>query len=228
MPYGVQAIPPDRARTAAPYYQGPAMDGSRAGNFFLRTFEPEKQSKCCMEALILHEAVPGHHLQIALAREMQGVPDFRRAFGFTAFVEGWGLYAETLGPELGLAKSPFERYGKLQQEMMRSARLVVDTGLHAMGWTREKAVETMSVSKGGWINDDFLSSEVDRYIAYPGQALAYKIGALKIQELRRKSEAALGAAFDIREFHDVVLRNGALPLEILEEEVDRYLAAKKK
>jgi len=228
MPYGVQAIPPDRARTAAPYYQRPALDGSRAGNFFLRTFEPEKQSKCCMEALILHEAVPGHHLQIALAQEMQDVPEFRRAIGFTAFIEGWALYAETLGPELGLAKTPYERYGKLQQEVMRSARLVVDTGIHAMGWTRERAIQTMTPARGGWINDDFLTSEVDRYIAYPGQALAYKIGGLKIQELRRKSETALGTKFDIREFHDVVLRNGALPLEILEEEVDRYLAVKKR
>lgn len=226
MPYGVRAIPADRARTAAPYYEGPALDGSRAGNFYLRTVDPKTQSKCCMEALILHEAVPGHHLQVALARELENVPDFRRAGGFTAYSEGWGLYAESLGSDLNMYKTPYERYGRLQSELLRALRLVTDTGLHHLGWTREQAVATMSKAKGGWVNDDLVSSEVDRYIAIPGQALAYKVGELKIKELRARAEKRLGAKFDVREFHDVVLRNGALPLTILEREVERWLAAK--
>lgn len=226
MPYGVQAIPAHQARTAAPFYQPPARDGSRAGNFFLRTVDPETQSKCCMEALILHEAVPGHHLQIALAQEMGNVPEFRKNARFTAFSEGWGLYAETLGTELGLYRSPYERYGRLQSELFRAIRLVVDTGIHAKGWTREQAIQAMQPGKGGWLNDAFIASEIDRYIAVPGQALAYKIGGLKISELRAKSEKALGPKFDIREFHDAVLRNGALPLDMLEEQIDAYIASK--
>lgn len=224
MPYGVQAIPAHRARTAAPYYQAPARDGSRAGNFFLRTVDPKTQSKCCMAALILHEAVPGHHLQIALAQEMENVPEFRKGSRYTAFSEGWGLYAETLGDDLGIYNTPYERYGKLQNEVLRAIRLIVDTGLHSMKWTREQAIAAMQPAKGGWLNDGFLASEVDRYIANPGQALAYKIGGLKIEELRRKAEKALGAKFDIREFHHAVLRNGALPLDILEEQIDAYIA----
>jgi uncharacterized protein (DUF885 family) len=225
MTYGVKAIPADRARTAAPYYERPALDGTRAGNFYLKTIDPETQSKCCMESLIIHEAVPGHHLQIALSQEMEGVPDFRRAGGFTAYIEGWGLYAEGLGPDLEMYKTPYERYGKLQSELLRALRLVTDTGLHHLGWTRDQAITTMSQAKGGWINDALVSSEVDRYIAIPGQALAYKIGQLKISELRAKAENQLGPKFDVRDFHDVVLRNGALPLTILEREVDRWLAA---
>jgi uncharacterized protein (DUF885 family) len=224
MPYGVRAIPADRARTAAPYYESPALDGSRAGNFYLRTADPHTQSNCCMQALIIHEAVPGHHLQIALAQELEGVPEFRRTGGHTAYIEGWGLYAESLGVELGMYDTPYEKYGQLQSEVMRALRLVTDTGLHHYGWTREQAIETMSRSKGGWINDEVVASEVDRYIAIPAQALAYKVGELKIKELRAKAEKALGAKFDIREFHDVVLRNGSLPLTILEREVDRWIA----
>lgn len=227
MPYGVKAIPPDRASSAAPYYQGPALDGSRAGNFFLRTVNPQEQSKCCMEALILHEAVPGHHLQIALANENEEAPEFLRIFGgFAAYSEGWGLYAESLGSELGMYQSPYERYGRLQSEHMRALRLIVDTGLHELGWTRDKAIETLSRCKGGWINDEFIRNEVDRYIAMPGQALAYKVGELKIKELRARSEQRLGARFDIREFHDVVLRNGGVPLTILERVVNRWLEEK--
>jgi prolyl oligopeptidase len=214
MPYGVRAIPADRARTAAPYYEGPAMDGSRAGNFYLRTADPQTQSRCCMQALIMHEAVPGHHLQIALATEMTGVPEFRRSGGHTAYIEGWGLYAESLGTELGLYETPYERYGQLQSEILRALRLVTDTGLHHYGWTRDQAVATMGSAKGGWITDDVVASEVDRYIAIPGQALAYKVGELKIKELRARAEKALGAKFDIRDFHDVVLRNGSIPLTV--------------
>ncbi len=224
MPYGVRAIPADRARTSAPYYESPAMDGSRAGNFYLKTVDPQTQSKCCMEALIMHEAVPGHHLQIALAIEMSNIPEFRRAGGYTAYSEGWGLYAESLGGELGLYENAYERYGQLQSEVMRALRLVTDTGLHYYGWTREQAIATMSGAKGGWITDEVVASEVDRYIAIPGQALAYKIGELKIKELRRRAEKALSSRFDIREFHDVVLRNGSIPLTILEREVDLWIA----
>ncbi len=223
MPYGVRAIPADRARTAAPYYEGPALDGSRAGNFYLRTFDPTTHSKCCMEALILHEAVPGHHLQIALAMELEGIPEFRKVGGYTAYSEGWGLYAESLGSDLNMYQTPYERYGRLQSEVLRALRLVVDTGLHNLGWTRDQAVAMMSRAKGGWVNDELVSSEVDRYIAIPSQALAYKMGELKIKELRAKAHAKLGPRFDVREFHDVVLRNGALPLTILEREVDRWL-----
>jgi prolyl oligopeptidase len=228
MTYGVEAIPAAIARSAAPHYRAPALDGSRAGYFYLRTVDPEKQSKCCMESLILHEAVPGHHLQIALAREMENVPDFRRTSGYTAFSEGWGLYAESLGEELGMYQSPFERYGRYQTEMMRASRLVVDTGVHALGWNREQMIKAMQPGKGGWLNDDFIASEVDRYIGMPAQALAYKIGGLKFTELRRKAEKALGSRFDLREFHDVCLRNGSIPLDILEEEVDGWIASKTK
>jgi len=228
MTYGVDAIPAAIARTAAPHYRPPALDGSRAGYFYLRTVDPEKQSKCCMESLILHEAVPGHHLQIALAREMENVPDFRKTAGYAAFSEGWGLYAESLGEELGMYQSPYERYGRYQTEIMRASRLVVDTGVHALGWTRDQMIKAMQPGKGGWLNDDFISSEVDRYIAMPAQALAYKIGGLKFTELRRKAEKSMGSKFDVREFHDVCLRNGGLPLDILEEEVDAYIAARMK
>ena len=163
-----------------------------------------------------------------LAREMPDVPDFRKMSGYTAFSEGWGLYAESLGEELGMYQSPYERYGRYQTEIMRACRLVVDTGVHALGWSRDQMIQGMQPGKGGWLNDDFISSEVDRYIAMPGQALAYKIGGLKFIELRRKSEKALGAKFNVREFHDVCLRNGGLPLDILEEEVDAWIASKTK
>lgn len=227
MPYGVEAIPAAIARTAAPHYRAPALDGSRAGYFYLRTVDPEKQSRCCMESLILHEAVPGHHLQVALAREMENMPDFRKVGRYNAFSEGWGLYAESLGEELGMYSSPYERYGRLQTEMMRAARLVVDTGVHALGWSRDQMIAAMAPSKGGWLNDDFIASEVDRYIGNPGQALAYKIGGLRILSLRKKAEQALGTRFDVRVFHDVILRNGALPLDILEEEVMAWIGTYK-
>jgi uncharacterized protein (DUF885 family) len=222
----VEAIPSAIARTAAPHYRPPALDGTRAGYFYLRTVDPEKQSRCCMESLIVHEAVPGHHLQLALAAEMENVPDFRKVGSYTAFIEGWGLYAESLGEELGMYQSPYERYGRYQTEMMRAARLVVDTGVHALGWSRAQMIAGMAPSKGGWMNDDFIASEVDRYIANPGQALAYKVGGLRIAALRKKAEQRLGAKFDVRQFHDVVLRNGAIPLDILEEEVDAWIASK--
>jgi uncharacterized protein (DUF885 family) len=227
IPYGVRAIPPDRARLAIPYYERPALDGSRAGNLYLSTVNPTTQSKCCLESIILHEAVPGHHLQHALALELEDIPMFRRVSSYAAFGEGWGMYAETLGRELGLYENAYERYGQLQTDMMRAVRLVVDTGMHHLQWSRERALDLMRLAKGGFVTEDFLRTEVDRYIAVPGQALSYKIGALKIQELRSGAEKTLGAKFNIREFHDVLLRNGPLPLGVLERQIQQYIAAKR-
>jgi uncharacterized protein (DUF885 family) len=223
MTYGVAAIPADRARTSSEYYEEPALDGSRAGYFYMRTVDPEKQSSCCLESTILHESVPGHHLQIALSYETPGVPNFRKISEFTAYTEGWALYAETLGSALHMYETPYEQYGQLQGELFRAARLVVDTGIHTQGWSREKAIDYMYGS-GADPSRDFMASEVDRYIAWPGQALAYKIGQLKILELRTLAEKELGPKFDIRTFHDVVLRNGTLPLDILEEQVREWIS----
>lgn len=226
MTYGVAAIPADRAATSSEYYEPPALDGSRAGYFYMRTIDPEKESSCCMESTILHESVPGHHLQIALADEIPGMPDFRKISLFTAYTEGWAMYAETLGSALHMYETPYEVYGQLQGELFRAARLVVDTGIHTEGWSREKAIDYMYGS-GADPSRDFMAAEVDRYIAWPGQALAYKIGQLKILELRTMAEKQLGPKFDIKDFHDVVLRNGSLPLDILEEEVRDWIAQTK-
>jgi uncharacterized protein (DUF885 family) len=225
MPYGVRAIPANQAGLPIPYYERPALDGSRAGNLYVSTANPMTQSKCCLESVVLHEAVPGHHIQSALALELAGIPTFRRVSSYAAYGEGWGLYAETLGKELGLYETPYERYGQLQSEILRAVRLVVDTGIHQMRWSREQSLDLMRVAKGGFITEEFLRIEVDRYIAVPGQALSYKIGALKIQELRARAEKELGGKFNIREFHDVVLRNGPLPLDLLERQIGRYIAS---
>jgi len=179
-----------------------------------------------MEVLALHEAVPGHHLQIALAMELEGVPDFRRRLGVNAYSEGWGLYAESLGEELGFYRDPYQKFGQLSFEMWRACRLVVDTGMHAMGWSRERAIEFMKANTA--LSEQNIVAEVDRYIAWPGQALSYKIGELKIKELRRVAEKELGARFDIREFHDAVLADGALPLDILENQIRAWIERKRK
>jgi uncharacterized protein (DUF885 family) len=223
IPYGVAAIPPDRARTSSEYYEPPAIDGSRAGFFYMRSVDPEKQTSCCMESTILHESVPGHHLQIALSFEIPDLPDFRKISEFTAFTEGWAVYAETLGPDLHMYETPYEMYGYWQGQIFRAARLVVDTGIHAKGWSREQAIEYM-VSAGADASRDFITSEVERYIAWPGQALAYKVGQLKILELRALAQKELGTKFDIRDFHDVVLRNGTIPLDTLEFQVKEWIA----
>jgi len=227
IPYGVAAIPADRARTSSEYYEWPSLDGSRAGYFYMRTADPEKESICCKESTILHESVPGHHLQIALSYEIPSMPDFRRIAEFTAYTEGWALYAETLGPDLHMYETPYEMYGYWQGQILRAARLVVDTGIHAKGWTREQAINYM-VSVGADPSRDFLASEVDRYIAWPGQALGYKVGQLKILELRALAEKELGPKFDIRAFHDVVLRNGSIPLDLLEEQVRTWIEQSRK
>ncbi len=223
-PYGIQPMPAHMGANRAEYYNGPAIDGSRAGFFFANTLAWRKRPIWGMETLVAHEAMPGHHLQIARATELRGLPNFRRSgFGYTAFSEGWALYAETLGNELGLYTDPYSRYGHLQWQAFRAARLVADTGVHALGWTRAQAVDFM-VDRTG-VDREFVESEVDRYTSQPGQALAYMIGKLKFDELRDRAKARLGARFDIRKFHNAVLDNGALPLALLDGLVDEWIVA---
>jgi len=224
MPYGLRAIPDNvAADTTTAYYSPPAADGSRAGYYYVNLYRPEVRPKYEMEVLSVHEAVPGHHLQIALQMELPEVPDFRRYSGFTAFVEGWGLYSERLGYDLGLYKNPYSRFGALTYDMWRAIRLVVDTGIHYKGWTRQQAIDFFMDNAAKTEAD--IVNEIDRYIAWPGQALAYKVGQLKMLELREKAEKALGKNFDIRAFHDQLLGGGALPLEILEIRMNRWLAS---
>ena len=219
MVVNIRAIPPDREASTASNYEAGTVDGSRPAWFNMNTYRPQDQLKYDIEALVLHEAVPGHHLQTALAREAESLPEFRRVFTTTAFSEGWALYAESLGTELGTVyRDPPSRFGQLANEQFRAVRLVVDTGMHAMGWSRDRAREYFKQH----VPAQSLA-EVDRYIAWPGQALAYKVGQLKIQELRERAQKELGSKFDVRDFHDVVLRNGRQPLDLLEEQVAEYI-----
>jgi uncharacterized protein (DUF885 family) len=206
-------------------YDAGTPDGSRPGTFYFNTYDLPSRSMWEETTLFLHEGEPGHHFQISLAQENKALPNFMRFGGNTAYVEGWALYSETLGYDMGFYKDPYQRFGTLNDEMLRAMRLVVDSGIHSKGWTRDQAIQYMLDNSGEGRTD--ATAEVERYIAIPGQAVAYKVGALKIQELRRKAEAELGPKFDIRQFHAQLLNTGALPLTILEAKIDRWIAAKK-
>jgi uncharacterized protein (DUF885 family) len=221
-PYDLKEIEAYRAvaAPAAYYYNAPA-DGSRPGYFYVNTFQLDARPKYTMTALALHEAVPGHHLQIALAKELENVPWFRNQMSVTAFVEGWGLYAEYLGYETDMYKDPLQKLGALTFEMWRACRLVVDVGMHYKGWTREAGIEFLKANVP--IGDTDIISEIDRYIAWPGQAVAYKIGELQLKALRNKAQDSLGDKFDIKKFHDELLKNGALPMNILEKKINTWI-----
>ena len=221
-PYGVEPIPDYEApASTTAYYRPPAADGSRPGIFFANTYALDQRPTYEMAALTIHEAVPGHHLQISLAQELEDLPNFRKYGGYTAFTEGWGLYSESLGEEMGMYTDPYDKFGQLSYEMWRAVRLVVDTGMHHKRWSRQQAIDFFHENTG--LAELNIISEVDRYIVWPGQALAYKIGELKIKELRATATETLGADFDIRGFHDTVLGQGALPLNLLEQRIDAWV-----
>jgi uncharacterized protein (DUF885 family) len=221
-PYGVKEIEAYHApsETTAFYEPGP-VDGSKSGTYRVNTYKLDSRPKFEMEVLSMHESVPGHHLQIALGHELENVPDFRKQLDPTAFVEGWGLYSESLGYELGFYKDPYSKFGQLSYDMWRACRLVVDTGMHSMGWSRQRAIDFMKANTA--LTEQNIVVEVDRYISWPGQATAYKIGQLKIRELRTRAEQKLGSNFDVRKFHDTVLGAGAIPLDVLEQRVNDWI-----
>jgi uncharacterized protein (DUF885 family) len=224
--YEVRAVEPFREKSAAGgQYQAASEDGSRPGIFYANAYDLKARPKWAMEALSLHEGNPGHHFQISIQREQKNLPRFRRFGGYTAYSEGWGLYAESLGPELGVYTDPYQYFGRLEGELFRAIRLVVDTGLHSKGWTREQVLEYIDANSA--TSDARRIAETERYIAIPGQAVAYKIGQLKISELRERAERELGDRFDVRKFHTAVLADGALPLDVLEAKIERWIIAQK-
>lgn len=221
--YEVRAVEAFRAASSAgASYQSPAPDGSRPGIFYINAFNLKAQPKYLMETLSVHEAAPGHHFQIAIQQEVESLPDFRKFGGYTVFAEGWALYAESLGKEMGLFTDPYMWYGRLSDEQLRAMRLVVDTGLHAFGWSRQQAIDFMTDNSSLALTD--IEAEVERYIAIGGQAVSYKVGERHIRMLRNKAKQALGDKFDVKKFHTQVLIDGALPMPILEAKVDRWIA----
>ncbi len=225
-PFEVVAVPDYAEKTAPPaYYQAGTPDGSRPGRLFINTYDATNRNLYAVEAIAYHEGIPGHHLQLSIAHELTGLPEFRKYGGYTAYVEGWGLYAEHLGKDAGFYQDPYSDYGRLEADEWRAIRLVVDTGVHSQHWTRQQMVDYFHDHSN--IDEPSIQSEVDRYIAWPGQALAYKIGELKILELRERAQKALGPKFDLRAFHDQVLDAGALPLDVLETRIDAWIAAQR-
>lgn len=220
-PYGVVPVPAEIApKYTTGRYSGPSRD-DQAGFYWVNTYRLDRRPLYEMEALTLHEAVPGHHLQVALAREQASLPDYRRSFYTSAFGEGWGLYSEYLGLEMGFYQDPYSNFGRLTYEMWRAARLVVDTGMHSMGWSRQQAIDFLAQNTALSMHN--VTTEIDRYISWPGQALSYKLGEITIKRLRQEAEQALGERFNLREFHDVVLGNGSVPLNVLEQQVRQYI-----
>ena len=203
------------------YYREPAADGSRPGQYYINTYAPETRPRYEAETLAFHESVPGHHLQLAIMQELTDQPDFRRFNGCTAYIEGWGLYTERLSEEMGLLSGDLDRFGVLSFDAWRASRLVVDTGMHALGWTRQQAIDFMTQHTA--LGENNIANEVDRYISYAGQALAYKLGQMELLALRAEARQRQGERFDIRRFHDVVLAEGALPLPVLRSVVEREL-----
>ena len=224
--YQVVAVPDYLQKSAAPaYYEAGTADGKRPGRIFINTYNATSRNLYDVEVIAYHEGLPGHHLQISIAHELQGIPEFRRYDQYTGYTEGWGLYAEQLGKDVGFYQDPYSDYGRLEADMWRSIRLVVDTGVHSKHWTRQQMVDYFHDHTA--LDDATIEAEVDRYVAWPGQALAYKVGQLKILELRDKAKAALGAKFDLRAFHDQVLDAGALPLDVLSSRIDAWIASSK-
>ncbi len=222
--YEIRPVEPFRAESAAgASYQAPSADGTRPGIFYINTFNLKAQPRFGLETLSLHEAAPGHHFQIAIQQELTDLPRFRRFNGYTSYSEGWALYAESIGKELGVFTDPYQWYGRLSDEMLRAMRLVVDTGLHSKGWTREQSIQYMLDNSS--LAESDVTAEVERYIVWPGQALGYKLGQLHISALRAKAEARLGEKFDVREFHSQVLRDGAVPMDVLTAKIDRWIEA---
>jgi uncharacterized protein (DUF885 family) len=222
LPYGVQPVPDDIAPNyTTGRYWGAPVGGRRGGYYMVNTYALDKRPLYTLAALTVHEGVPGHHHQNALRQEIEGVPDFRRAFYPHAFGEGWGLYTEKLAIEMDIYETPYDHFGRLSYEMWRAVRLVIDTGMHYKGWSREQALSFLADNSALSLHN--VRTEVDRYISWPGQALAYKMGELKILELRARAESELGEQFDIRDFHDAILMTGGLPLDMLDEQIERYI-----